>query len=214
MNNFKYKGEELTFSANGVVTHSTYGKLGSKTSEIETWKTLVKNFQSSDTYPYIQLLAREVWNSIPLPPMFGVTYKVDKNYIHTSPIVDISLPFDSSITIKEGWGEELYLSVNTPRPFHFWNEDSVEEVLALINTHIEQQEIDKKAREERREQAQKDILLSIEELLKGNPNLVFKKGDSWSMSEIEVQFEGKWVGVIELTNFAQVALPELYKQLM
>lgn len=214
MNNYKYKGEELTFSPNGDITHSTYGKLGSKSSEIEGWKTLVKNFQPSDTYPYIQLLAREVWNKVPVPKLFGVEYKVDKDYIRMSSIVDICHPFNNFITIKEGIYGNLYLKVNTPRPFHFWNEDSISEVLTLINTHIEQQEIYRKAREERREQAHKDILESTEELLKGNPNLVFKKGDTWSKSEIEVQFEGKWVGSVELSDFVQVALPDLYKQLI
>lgn len=83
----------------------------------------------------------------------------------------------------------------------------------MFDDMYELKEIDMKAREVRRTEARKQILLSIQELLKDNSNLVLKGEESWEEAEIEVQFNGKWVGFIEITDFAQVALPELYKHL-
>jgi hypothetical protein len=152
------------------------------------------------------------WDSS--PPLFGVEYKIDKTYIRMSPIVNLSKPYEERITIKSSNSGDTYVQINTPKPFHFWNEESIDEVLSLINIHLEQEEKQKVEREVRRKQTRKDILLAVKELLKDNSNLVLKGEESWSEAEIEVQYEGKWVGVIEMTDFSYVALPELYKQLL
>ena len=155
-----------------------------------------------------------MWDKVPVPPLFGVEYKIDRTYISMSPIVNLSKPYVKELTISSrSHISDFYLRVNTPKPFHFWDEESIDKVLNLINIHIEEEKIEKEAKKVRSKQAQKDILLAIKELLKDNPNLVLTEEESWSDAEIEVQFNGKWIGVIEVTDFSYVALPDLYKQL-
>lgn len=103
----KFKGEELTFHENGDIIHRIYGKLGANSSELTAWNILIENFQSSERYPFIELLVREVWNKISTPALCEAIYKVDKGYKRMV-IQQLNKPTENDITINE-WYNDVYV---------------------------------------------------------------------------------------------------------
>lgn len=103
----KFKGEELTFHENGDIIHRIYGKLRANSSELTAWNILIENFQSSERYPFIELLVREVWNKISTPALCEAIYKVDKGYKRMV-IQQLNKPTENDITINE-WYNDVYV---------------------------------------------------------------------------------------------------------
>lgn len=135
----RINGNDLSFTSNGDLIHKEYGKLGHSTN-IETWDLIVSRLSFSNERPYLLNLVKGVWDILPLPPLFGAEYILDKKHNRCSSLISLTEPYEENATLCVGAYGVVYIRVNTPRPFHFWNEESVElnNVWALIDTHKEQ----------------------------------------------------------------------------